>query len=93
MTIDEKTRDENLQYDINREAAKISPLSSGKMLINMNILQVKKVYLLIKEEWQNKLSLHILPQEKLLKNKQKQIKNKDKNKQMLLQIKTEDQRL
>ena len=61
MTIDEKTRDENLQYDINREPAKISPLSSGKMLINMNILQVKKVYLLIKEEWQNKLSLHILP--------------------------------
>ena len=60
MTIDEKTRDENLQYDINRDAAKISPLSSGKMLINMNILQVKKVYLLIKEEWQNKLSLHIL---------------------------------
>ena len=31
MTIDEKTRDENLQYDINREAAKISPLSSGKI--------------------------------------------------------------
>ena len=93
MTIDEKTRDENLQYDINREAAKISPLSSGKMLINMNILQVKKVYLLIKEEWQNKLSLHIIHQEKLLKNKQKQLKNKDKNKQMLLQIKTEDQRL
>ena len=93
MTIDEKTRDENLQYDINREAAKISPLSSGKMLINMNILQVKKVYLLIKEEWQNNLSLHILHQEKLLKNKQKQLKNKDKNKQMLLQIKTEDQRL
>ena len=50
MTIDEKTRDEKLQYDINREAAKISPLSSGKMLINMNILQVKNVYLLIKEE-------------------------------------------
>ena len=80
MTIDEKTRDEKLQYDINRKAAKISPLSSGKMLINMNILQVKNVYLLIKEEWQNKLSLHILPWEKLLKNKQKQLKSKDKNK-------------
>ena len=26
----DKTRDEKLQYDINREAAKISPLSSGK---------------------------------------------------------------
>ena len=30
MTIDEKIRDEKLQYDINREAGKISVLSSGK---------------------------------------------------------------
>ena len=31
MTIDDKIRDEKLQYDINREAAKISGLSSGKI--------------------------------------------------------------
>ena len=31
MTIDEKIRDQKLQYDINREAAKISALSSGKI--------------------------------------------------------------
>ena len=31
MTIDDKIRDENLQYDINREAAKISAFSSGKI--------------------------------------------------------------
>ena len=31
MTIDEKIRDEELQYDINKEAAKISALSSGKV--------------------------------------------------------------
>ena len=31
MTIDHKIRDEKLQYDINREAAKISALSSGKI--------------------------------------------------------------
>ena len=31
MTADYKIRDENLQYDINREAAKVSPLSSGKI--------------------------------------------------------------
>ena len=31
MTIDDKIRDEKLQYDINREAAKISALSSGKI--------------------------------------------------------------
>ena len=31
MTIDDKIRDEKLQYDLNREAAKISALSSGKI--------------------------------------------------------------
>ena len=31
MTIDDKIRDEKLQYDINREAAKISALLSGKI--------------------------------------------------------------
>ena len=31
MTIDDKIRDEKLQYDINREAAKISALSSEKI--------------------------------------------------------------
>ena len=30
MTIDDKIKDEKLQYDINREAAKRSALSSGK---------------------------------------------------------------
>ena len=31
MTINDQIRDQKLQYDINREAAKISPLSSGKI--------------------------------------------------------------
>ena len=31
MTIDDKIRDEKLQYNINREAAKISALSSDKI--------------------------------------------------------------
>ena len=31
MKIDDKIRDKKLQYDINREAAKISALSSGKI--------------------------------------------------------------
>ena len=31
MTINDQIRDENLQYNINREAAKISALSSGKL--------------------------------------------------------------
>ena len=44
MTINDKIRDEKLQYDINREAAKISTLSSGKIhkyeyLTGQDILQ------------------------------------------------------
>ena len=31
MTIDDQIKDEKLQYDINRKAAKISALSSGKI--------------------------------------------------------------
>ena len=31
MTIDDKIRDEKLQYNINKEAAKMSVLSSGKI--------------------------------------------------------------
>ena len=31
MTINDQIRDEKLQYDINREAAKIPALSSGKI--------------------------------------------------------------
>ena len=31
MNIEDHIRDEKLQYDINREAAKISTLSSGKI--------------------------------------------------------------
>ena len=31
MTINDQIRDEKLRYDINREAAKISGLSSGKI--------------------------------------------------------------
>ena len=31
MTINDQNKDEKLRYDINREAAKISALSSGKI--------------------------------------------------------------
>ena len=48
MTIDDKIRDEKLQFDINRKAAELSALSSGK--IDMNFLQAKKYYHLVKAE-------------------------------------------
>ena len=31
MSIDDKIKDKKLQYEINKETAKISPLSSGKI--------------------------------------------------------------
>ena len=49
MTIDDKIRDERLQYDINREVAKISALLSDKT-DKHEFLQVKKYYYLIKVE-------------------------------------------
>ena len=49
MTIDVKIRDEKLQYDINREAAKISALSSEK--IDKDVYLTDEEYcLLIKEK-------------------------------------------
>ena len=47
MIIDDKIMDEKIQYNIKREAAKISTLSSSK-IDNMNFLQVNKYYHLIK---------------------------------------------
>ena len=42
MTIDEKVREEKLQHDIIREAAKISALSSGK-IDKYEFLTVEKI--------------------------------------------------
>ena len=43
MQIDDNFTDEKLQDEINRKAAKVSALSSSQM----NILRVKKYYLLV----------------------------------------------
>ena len=58
MTIDDKTRDQKLSYSINRVAANYRHYHQVR-LINMNSLQVKKFFLLIKEELYNNLSLLI----------------------------------
>ena len=53
VAVADKIRDEKLQYNIRRETAEITALSYGKIDIlkkYMNILQVKKYNLLIKEE-------------------------------------------
>ena len=67
MTIDDQIRNEKLQYDISRETAKVSALSSKKIykyeyLTDEEILQFN-------QKKQNKLNLLIHLQEKLLKNK------------------------
>ena len=46
LSIDDVIRDEKPKWDSNKEAVKILASLLGK-LINMNILQVKKQYLLI----------------------------------------------
>ena len=49
MTIDDTITDVKLHYDITREAEKYQHNHLEK-LVSMNVLQVKKYYLLIKEE-------------------------------------------
>ena len=63
MTIDDQIEDE-----INREAAKYQPYHQTK-LASLNILQVKKYCLPIKYKQWNKLNLLIFFWEKLFKNK------------------------
>ena len=82
MTINDQIKDEKLQYDINREAAKISALSSGKLhkyeyLTGEDILPSNQQQII------EQTYLLILLQEELLKNKQKQSRIKVKNKFML----------
>ena len=77
MTIEDQIRDEKLQYDVNRKAAKISASSSGKIdkyeyLTGEEILPSNQQ----KITEQAKYTYSTL--RKLLKNKQKQSKIKDK---------------
>ena len=79
MTIEDQIRDEKLQYHINREAAKISALSSGK---------IDKYEYLPGEEILPSNQQQIIEQAKftyslLGKTFEKQSKIKEKNKLML----------
>ena len=63
-----KLKIKKLQYNINREVAKISALSSGK-IEKFEYHTGEKYYHLIKVEESNKLSLHILHSVRNLKSK------------------------
>ena len=90
MTTNDKIRNEKLQYDINREAAKISALSSGK---------IDKYEYLTSEEILSYNQRQIVEQAKFtystlgkaFEKQRKTIKEQEKkNKHMLLRIKTKD---
>ena len=66
MTTDDKIRYQKLQYDINREATKISALSSGKTDKYEDVTGEE-----ILPSHRSKLRLHILLYKKVWKNKQK----------------------
>ena len=79
MGINDKIRDENLQYDINREIAKILALKSRKIdkyeyLTGDEILWPDKSRII------EQAKFAYSPLGKLLKSKQKQLKNQEKNK-------------
>ena len=95
MTINDQIRDEKLQYDISREAAKISALSSGKIhkyeyLTGKDILPSNQQQIIEQEKLTySPLGKAFEKQMKTIEDKgQKQfdaLKNlKDKNKQMII---------
>ena len=67
MRIDDKIRNEILRYDVNKEAAKTSALSSGKI--------DKYKYLILKQIVPSDLSLYIFSARKHLKKKKKSIED------------------
>ena len=70
MTVDDKVRDEKLQYDINAEAAKITALSSGKIGKYEHLTREEILPFNLRQIIQQ-AKLDILLYAELLKNKQK----------------------
>ena len=77
MTINDQIRDEKLQYNVNREAAKISALSSSK---------IQKYEYLTGEDILPSNQQQIIEQGKSFRKKAKQLKIKVKNRLMLWKI-------
>ena len=69
MTNDDKIRDEKLHYNINRETAIISPLSTGK-IDKLNTLQLKKILPTGQRGMINHAKLTYYPLRKAFANKQ-----------------------
>ena len=84
MTIKDQIKDEKLQYDINREAAKISALLSGK-LDKYDNLTGEEIFPSNQQQIieQDKFTYSPLEFSLFLKNKQKLLKIKERSKLML----------
>ena len=72
MTVEDQIKDEKLQYDINREAAKIPALSSGK-LDKYEYLTGEEILPSNQQQIIDQAKFTYSPLGKALKNKQKQV--------------------
>ena len=97
MTIEDQIRDEKLQYDINREAAKISALSSGKIdkyecLTGEEILPSNQQQIIEQPKFTySPLGKAFQKQRKTIKGQgEKQIKAIQDNKEQLVNINNRD---
>ena len=77
MAIDDKVRDEKLQYDINRETSKISALSSGK-IDNYEYLTGEEILPSNQRLIIEQAKFTYSPLGKALEKQRKQLKNKEK---------------
>ena len=79
MTIEDQIKDEKLQYDINREAAKISALSSGK-IDKYEYLTGEEILPSNKQQIIEQAKFTYSPLRKAFEKKQKLLKIREKNK-------------
>ena len=79
MTIEDQITDEKLQYDTNREAAKISALSSGK-IDKYEYLTGEEILPYNQQQIIEQAKFTYSPLGKAFENKQRQLRIKEKNK-------------
>ena len=82
MTIEDQIQDEKLQYDINREATKISALSPGKV-DKYEYLTGEEILPSNQQQITEQAKFTYSPLGKAFEKQTKQLKIKEKNKLML----------
>ena len=82
MTIEDQIRDEKIQYDINREAAKISAFLSGKT-DTYEYLTDEEILPSNQQQMIEQTKFIYSPLGKAFEKQRKQLKIKEKNKLML----------